>query len=82
MFVHKSLDTIKISSITTNVTSDNLFLKTALDLSFKPSSFVPGSVPRPEKMVVPPIFTVDVPVGQSKRTLVFFRVLPMIKQCF
>ena len=30
--VHKSLDTIESSSIINNFTSDNLFLKTALDL--------------------------------------------------
>ena len=43
-----------------NFTSDNLFLKLAVDLSFKPSSFIPVSIPRLELMVVPPMFTADV----------------------
>ena len=52
--IHKLLDTIESSSIITNFTSDSLFLKAALDLSFKPSNFIPGLIPRPEWMVVPP----------------------------
>ena len=40
--VHKSLDAIESTSIVKNFTSDGLFLKAALDLSFKPSNFVPG----------------------------------------
>ena len=50
-------------------TSDNLFLKAALKLSFKLSNAVPGLIPRPERMVVPPIFTGDIPVGPNKITL-------------
>ena len=52
-------------------TTDNLFLKAASDLSFKPSRFVLGLIPRSEPMVVPPIFTAGIPVGSSKRTLDF-----------
>ena len=37
-----NLDTIENSSIIKNLTSNNLFLKVALDLSFKQSSFIPG----------------------------------------
>ena len=69
---HKSLDTIDSSSIVKNVTSDNLFFIAALDLSFKPSKLIPGLIPRPKWMVFPPIFTADIPVGPSKRTLGFF----------
>ena len=46
--VRKSLVTIESSSIINNFTSDNLFLKSTWDLSFKPSNFVPGLIPRPE----------------------------------
>ena len=48
--------------------SDNLFIKAALDLSFKPSSFIPGLLSRPEWMVVSPLFTADISVGPSERT--------------
>ena len=65
--VHKSLVTIESSSIINNFTSDNLFLKSTLDLSFKPSNFVPGLIPRPEWMVVLFIFTNDFTVGPSKK---------------
>ena len=65
--VHKSLETIKSSSIIKSFTSDNLFLKKSLDLEFKPSSFVPGLIPRPKQMVVSPIFTTDIPAGPSKK---------------
>ena len=37
--VHKSLDAIEISSIINNFTSDKLFIKVVMDLSFKPSKF-------------------------------------------
>ena len=40
--VHKSRDIIE------NFTSDNLCLRAVLDLLFKPSSFVPDLIPRPE----------------------------------
>ena len=46
--VHRSLDTLESSSIIKNFTSDNLFLKAALDMSFKTSGFIPGLVPKPE----------------------------------
>ena len=46
--VHKSLDTIESSSIINNFTSDNLFLKAALNLPFKPSNFVLNLIPRTE----------------------------------
>ena len=71
MSVHKSLDTTESSSITKNFFFDNLFLKAALDLSFKPSNFVLGLILRPEWMVGPPMFTTDIPVGPSQRTLGF-----------
>ena len=69
--VHKSLDTIKSSSIINSFTSDSLFLKAALDLSIISSNFVPGLIARLEWMVVSPIFTGDILVGLSKRTLGF-----------
>ena len=46
--IHKLLDTIESSSIIKNFTSDSLFLNAALDLSNKPSNFIPGLIPRPE----------------------------------
>ena len=46
--VHKSLDAIEISSIINNFTSDKLFIKAVLDLSFKPGKFVPGLIARVE----------------------------------
>ena len=79
--VHKSLDIIKSTSIAKNITSDGIFLKAALDLWFKPSNFVPGVIARPEWMINP-IFSINIPVCSSKRTLSFFRVLSMIKQSF
>ena len=48
MSVHKLLDIIESSSLIKTSTSDNLFLKVILDLSFKPSNFVPALIPRPE----------------------------------
>ena len=71
MPVHKLLDTIESSSIIKNFTSNNLFLKAALDMIFRPSNFVPGLIPRPEWMVVPPKFNADIPLGPSKRALGF-----------
>ena len=65
------LDTIESSSIINNFTSDNVFFKATLDLLFKPSNFVPSLIARPEWMVGPPIFSADVPVGPSKKTLGF-----------
>ena len=62
--IHKLLDTIESSSIIKNFTSD----RAAVNLSFKPSNFISGLIPRPEWMVVPPIFTADIPVGPCKRT--------------
>ena len=47
--------------------SDNLFIKAALGLSFKPSSFVSTLIIRPEKMVVLPIFTTYISKGPRKR---------------
>ena len=46
----KSLDNLFESSsiIINNVTSDNVILKAASDLSFKPSNFQPGLIARPE----------------------------------
>ena len=52
--VHKSRDIIE------NFTSDNLYLRAVLDLLFKPSSFVPDLIPRPEWLVVLPIFATDI----------------------
>ena len=69
IYVHKSLYTIECSSIINNFTSDSLFLNAALDLSLKPSNFVPSLVSRPEWIVVLPIFAADIPVGPGKRTL-------------
>ena len=49
--LHKSVDTlesIESSSIIKKLTSVNLFLKVALELSFKRSSFAPGLILRPE----------------------------------
>ena len=60
------------SLIIKKFTSDNLFLNVALDLSFKPDNFIPGLIPRREWMVVPPIFTADIPAGPSRRTLGFY----------
>ena len=40
-------------------------------MSFKPSSFLPGLIPRPELMMVPPIFMTDYYVGPSKRSIGF-----------
>ena len=71
MSVHKSLDTIKSSSVINYFTFDNLILRTELDMSIKPINFVPGLIPRSEWMLVPPIFTADIPAGSSKRALRF-----------
>ena len=46
--VHKPLDTIESLFLIKNFTSDNLFLKAALDLPFKPGNFAPGLISRPE----------------------------------
>ena len=46
--VHKSLDTIQISSVIKNFNSDNLFLKAALDFSVTQSNFDPDLIPNPE----------------------------------
>ena len=46
--VHKSLDTIQISSVIKNFNSDNLFLKAALDFSVRRSNFDPDLIPNPE----------------------------------
>ena len=46
--VHKSFDAIESLFIINNFTSDNVFLKAALDLLFKPSNYVPGLIARPE----------------------------------
>ena len=78
--VHKSLEFMDSSSIIENFISDTYFLK-SLNLWFKPSSFVPGLIPRPEGMVVPPIFIIDILAGPSKRTHGFFWILTVIKQC-
>ena len=40
-------------------------------MAFKPSNYVPGLIPRPEKMAVPPTFTADIPVGPSEKALGF-----------
>ena len=40
-------------------------------MSFKPSNCVSCLIPRPERMLVPPLFTVHAPVGPTKRTLGF-----------
>lgn len=45
--VHKSVDTIESLSLIKNFISHNIFLKAALNLSFKPSNSVTGLVPRP-----------------------------------
>ena len=52
-------------------TSNNLYLKAALDMSFRPSNFYPGIILRPEWVVAPPIFTVNITVGSSKKALGF-----------
>ena len=77
--VYKSLETMERSSIIKHFSSDNLFLKAALDLSFEPSDFIPGLIPIPEWMIVSPVFTADIPAGPSER---FFRVFATTKQCF
>ena len=69
IIVHKSLDSIGSSFIINNFTSDNLFLKAALDLSFEPSNFVLGLIAKPPWMVAPPIFAAVIPVGPSKESL-------------
>ena len=66
--VYKLLETIEISSIINNSSSDNLFLKAALDFSFKPSNFFLGFISKSEWIMVPPIFPANIPVGPSKRT--------------
>ena len=68
--VHKSLDTAEGSPIIKNFTSDNVFIKAALDLSVKPAL-----IPMPELMVLPLIFAADISVGPSERTLSFCRFL-------
>ena len=50
-------------------TSDNLFLKHVFILSLKPSNLTPGVIPRPEWIVVRPIFTADMPVKPKRKTL-------------
>ena len=56
---NKSLETIENSLIITIFTSDNLFLKHAFILSL---------IPRPEWIVVPPIFIADMSIGPKRRT--------------
>ena len=58
---------IPSSSIINNFSSNKLFLKGALVLSFKPSNFVPG----PEIILRPELMVADIPVGPSKKTLGF-----------
>ena len=70
-YVHKSLNTIERLSIIKRFTFDNLFLKGALNLSFKQSNVVPNLIPRAELMMVPPTFTANVPVVPSKEKSVF-----------
>ena len=60
--VHKSLDTVENSTITKYFTSDRLFLKTALDLSFKPN-IVPDQISKLKSMLVPLIFSSEISVG-------------------
>ena len=48
-----------------------LYLYLPLDLSFKPSNYVSDLIPRPNWMVVVPIFTPYIPIGPSKKTLGF-----------
>ena len=69
--VHKSLDTIERLSIIKRFTFDNLFLKGALNLSFKQSNVVPNLIPRAELMMVPATLTANVPVVPSEEKLVF-----------
>ena len=49
------------------MTSDNLFLKLVLHFSLKRSNLAPAFNPRPECIVVPPIFTADIPVGPNNQ---------------
>ena len=71
IFFHKSRDTMKRWSIIKKFTSDNLFLKVALDLSFRPSNFDPGSIPWAKWVTISPIFTDYISVGPNKTTLGF-----------
>ena len=59
---NKLLETIKNSSIITNFTSDNLFHKLLFVLSLKPCILTPGFMTRAEWIVVPSIFTADMPI--------------------
>ena len=43
---HNSLDNIEYSSIFNSFTSDNVFIKATLDLSFKSRNFFPELIPR------------------------------------
>ena len=63
-----SINHLILSNIN-NFTSDNLYLKATLDLSFIPSNLFPGLIAGPEWMVVPPVFAADIPVGPSRRTI-------------
>ena len=54
---------MKSPSITQNFTSDTFILHSDLDLSFKHSNFVPSFIRTTEYIVIPPIFTADIPVG-------------------
>ena len=57
---------VKVSLIKSSI-FQNVSLKAALDLSLKPRIFFSGLFPRTEWMVIPPIFTADIPVGLHKR---------------
>ena len=67
--VDKWLDTIESSFIFIYFISDKLFYKAFL--LFKSSIFVPGLNSKPEWILVPRIFTIDILVGSTKRTLDF-----------
>ena len=71
LFVHKFIDTKKSLSTIKNFSCNKLFLEAALDLLFRPSNFDTDLIQIPEWMVVPPIFTADIAVVQSKRTFGF-----------
>ena len=56
--------------------------KATSDLSFKQDKFVPDLIPRPEKMVIPYIFTGDIHVGPSKISLGLSSTLQWLSNVF
>ena len=69
--VHNAFDTIEILSLIKNFTSNNRFVKVALDLSFKLSNFVPCLIPKAKWMVAAPIFSAYILAGPNASPLGF-----------